>query len=329
MQFVWATLGVLILLFVTIDIIWTTLWVDGGAGPLTNLTTSLIWKSLKKVDDKGKVLKLSGPTILIATLLIWVGLAWLGWFMLLLFIENPLINTIDGRSLTRLDLFYFTGTILFTFGNGDYAPSPGIMQILTTLLSGYGMVILSLGISYVLNVMDGVVGKRTLARDISSIGRSAEEFLTTVYNGSEFYDISSYLDSISSNLNHTANQQQAYPLLSYYHGNDPNKSVAYLLPVLADSLFVVKYGLKGDPKIDDPFIQKTLLAVEHYVESAPSDFLSQEGELTPSLPDYKILDSHHFPLLPKKEFTENFSKLNSIRSDLYAVKNENFPESEE
>ncbi|MDO5457971.1 MAG: ion channel [Atopococcus tabaci] len=329
MQFLWAVLGVLLLLFVTLDIIWTTLWVDGGAGPLTNFVTSLIWKSLKKIGPTGKMLEQSGPVILIMTLLTWVTAAWLGWFLLLLFIEDPLINTIDSRPLNRLDLFYFTGTILFTFGNGDYAPSPGIMQILADLLAGYGMIILSLGISYILNVMEGVVGKRTLARDISSIGRTTEEFLTTMYDGSESYDFSSYLNSISSDINHTAIKQQAYPLLNYYHGGNADKSVAYMLPVLADSLFVLKYGLKDGHKIDDPFIKKTMTAIEDYLESMPSDFLNQEDEITPGFPDYECLDRHRLPLLSKKQFIENFRKLKSIRHDLYTVKYESFPQSDE
>lgn len=329
MQIVWAVLGVLLLLFVTIDIIWTTLWVDGGAGPLTNFVTSLIWKSLKKVGSTGRILEQSGPLILIMTLITWVTLAWMGWFMLFLFIEDPLINTIDGRPLTFLDLFYFTGTILFTFGNGDYAPSPGSMQVLADLLAGYGMIILSLGISYILNVIDGVVEKRTLARDISSIGKTTEEFLTTFYDGHKFYDISSYLNSISSELNNTAIKQQAYPLLNYYHTDKPAKSVAYVLPVLADSLFVLKNGLKDREKIDDPFIKKSLAAIDHYLESIPADFTSKKDDLTPELPDYDLLYSCHLPLLPRNEFTENFKELENTRKDLYSARRESFPKKAE
>lgn len=325
MQFIWAVLGVLLLLFVTIDIIWTTLWVDGGAGPLTNFMTSLLWKGLKKVGPKDKVLEQAGPVILVVILMTWVLLAWLGWFLILLFIDDPLINTIDSRSLNRLDLFYFAGTIIFTFGNGDYAPSPGVMQILTTLMSGYGMIILSLGISYILSVMEGVVHKRRLAKDISSIGSSTEEFLATIYDGSEFYDVSSTLDSLSSDLNQTAIQQQAYPLLSYYHSGDTARSLSYVLPVLADSLFVVKYGLRDRSGIDEPIIKKTLAAIDHYLTSNPSDFLSREGDISPELPDYDFLEKRNFPLLPRKEFTEKLNKLDSLRKDLYAGRYESFP----
>lgn len=329
MQIVWAVLGVLLLLFVTLDIIWTTLWVDGGAGPLTNFVTSVIWKGMKKAGSTGRMMKQSGPLILIMTLTTWVLLAWLGWFMLLLFIENPLVNTIDGRSLTFLDLFYFTGTILFTFGNGDYAPSPGVMQILSVLLAGYGMIILSLSISYVLNVIDGVVRKRGLARDISSIGKTTEEFLTTFYDGYEFYDFSSYLNSISSELNSTASQQQAYPLLNYYHRDQPAKSVAWVLPVLADSLFVMKYGLQEEEKVDDPFIKKSLTSIDHYLESLPDNFISQKDEETPELPDYEALLRCQLPLLPQHEFRENFRKVESTRKDLYSARHESFPEKAE
>ncbi len=40
--------GVVLLLVAVVDILWTTLWVEGRAGPLTSCLMSSTWKILKK-----------------------------------------------------------------------------------------------------------------------------------------------------------------------------------------------------------------------------------------------------------------------------------------
>ena len=47
MSYLYYTLGLGLTLFTIIDLIWTTLWVDGGAGPLSDRLTAFTWKSFK------------------------------------------------------------------------------------------------------------------------------------------------------------------------------------------------------------------------------------------------------------------------------------------
>jgi len=45
MQIVLALLGAALVLLVAVDTWWTTLWVDGSAGPLTGRLTTLAWRA--------------------------------------------------------------------------------------------------------------------------------------------------------------------------------------------------------------------------------------------------------------------------------------------
>lgn len=43
MNLVYLTVGILLVAGVIVDILWTTTWVEGGAGPLTARLMELIW----------------------------------------------------------------------------------------------------------------------------------------------------------------------------------------------------------------------------------------------------------------------------------------------
>ncbi|MDZ7836113.1 MAG: hypothetical protein U5K84_13075 [Alkalibacterium sp.] len=51
-----------------IDLVWTTLWVDGGAGPLSRRVARYTWKGIEGLTRKNNnVLTLVGPVILVVT----------------------------------------------------------------------------------------------------------------------------------------------------------------------------------------------------------------------------------------------------------------------
>lgn len=64
MSFIYYVLGICLTLFIIVDLVWTTLWVDGGAGPLSDRLTSVTWRAIKKVNNKF-LFNISGPLILI------------------------------------------------------------------------------------------------------------------------------------------------------------------------------------------------------------------------------------------------------------------------
>lgn len=318
-------IGIFLFLFTTLDVLWTTLWVDGGAGPLTDRLTTFIWETMKKVDHKGRVLQISGPVILVSILAVWVLLTWVACFLVLLLFEEPLINTIGNRTLNNLDLFYFTGYTLFTFGNGEFAPSPGIVQILASTISAYGMVVLSLGISYVIGVIDGVVQKRAIASNVSAIGQTSEEFLTTSFDGEKFYDIYSSINEFASDLGTLTVRQKAYPLLNYFHTSNSSQALSYVLPILADSLWVMKFGLQKEAGVNQPYVKKSLAAIENYVTSLTILIHDAEDDVDPpSLPDYQMLADAKMPLIDKSDYEKHFQEVSENRTFLYRIKKENF-----
>src|SRR5690625_7816036 len=70
MAYVYYTLGLGLTLFIIVDLIWTTLWLGGGAGPLSDRLTTLTWKVIKRIDNE-YLSNLTGPLILSLRILSW------------------------------------------------------------------------------------------------------------------------------------------------------------------------------------------------------------------------------------------------------------------
>lgn len=67
MDQLYLAIGISIVVLTLIDFIWTTLWVDGGAGPLTNKLTSAYRTLHKQVSrNNSKFLSLAEPIILVS-----------------------------------------------------------------------------------------------------------------------------------------------------------------------------------------------------------------------------------------------------------------------
>lgn len=118
--------GIIIVVSTIVDILWTTLWVDRGAGPITNALSNIIWSLFSKVKKVNKnSLKLSGPVILAATLFEWVVLLWAGWAIVFYshLTTESILNTVNKAPVVWQNYIYYSGYTLFTLGSGDYAPA--------------------------------------------------------------------------------------------------------------------------------------------------------------------------------------------------------------
>ena len=94
-------LGALLIVFTAVDLVWTTLWVDGSGGPLSSRLTTGLWRGLRKVGGRhSRALSLAGPLMLVASLVTWVLLLWAGWTFLFAGDADSLIDTRDQEPVT-------------------------------------------------------------------------------------------------------------------------------------------------------------------------------------------------------------------------------------
>ncbi len=320
MSYVFYILGIAITLYTLLDIIWTTLWVDGGAGWLTDRITTGIWRGLLKADSTF-LKNISGPLILTVILFTWFFLLWLGATVFFAGDLSAIVNSSSNESISWYQLPYYSGFVVFTLGIGDFTPQTTLFQIATALFSGIGMLMLTFGASYILSIVSAVVEKRTFARNITGIGENSEEFLTTVWNGEDFHQLDDMLADINSQITQYTQQIQAFPLLQYYHSEDIEKTSTVAMAVVYEAALVLRYGIKEEGLVNTTLVQATIKSIHNFIDTSIEGYgnLFEDFEETPPKPNLRNLSHTSMPLISEKEYLNNIERYEDKRNQLLRI----------
>ncbi|WP_080146012.1 ion channel [Marinilactibacillus piezotolerans] len=322
-------IGFVIIIFTIVDLIWTTLWVDGGAGPLSKGLANTIWKFFNKLGQKNpEYFDFIGPVTLTMTLISWSVLIWLGFAIFFSGDPTSITNTSSPDSPIRwYEQLYYTGFTLFTLGVGDYSPKAGFWQIVTTLNSAIGILFLTLCASYIISVIDSVVQKRSLATSISSLGKNCVEIVENTWNGRDFHNIDLVLVDVSAKISALTQQHHAYPLLHFYHSRKADESASVAIATLEDTLIILLYGLKEENLANDLLIKSTKSSIGTYMDTLTEAFVNPADEVPP-IPEFSISDKEEMPLVLDHELEIIFQEHSDRRRKLLGavqIDHQNWP----
>lgn len=308
--------GFMLVLLATIDLIWTTLWVDGGAGPLSKRLARGIWRLMKKISGGNKhIFSAVGPLILILTIASWAILMWIG--LTLFFAGDPqsIVQTTFEGPITWYERFYFTGFTLFTLGVGDYSPKPGFWQIVTAFNSGMGILLLTLGASYVISVVGAVVEKRDFARTVTGLGLHSTEIVKLAWNDKDLYQLDLILMNVSSKITKLCQQHQAYPLLHFYHSKNEEESSAVAVAILDETLSIIEWGVTDKKVYNAVLIQEARASIDSFLGTLASAFI-EEADTNPKKPILNELIALGMPTVSQASFEESLKEAASRRRKL-------------
>ncbi|AQL41315.1 hypothetical protein BV210_00665 [Halorientalis sp. IM1011] len=311
--------GVFILTGVVVDLLWTTLWVEGGAGPLTALLMATTWRLVRQFEgDNSRVHSLAGPIILTLSLATWIVLLWGGWVFVFSSGESSIIDTLHRGPLTWPDLIYFSGYTIFTLGNGDFVPRGGVWQILTGVATASGMLFVTLSVTYVLNVLSAVTQKRSFASGVSGLGASGTEILLTSWTGDEFEGLELPLHTYTTQLNTLTSNHKAYPILHYFHSDHPGQSPVVSVSILDETLSLLQFGLSERSHPSDTILRNARSSVENYLETLQSEFV-EPADRSPPPPDLDTLRATGVPVVSDDAFSESLDELAQRRRTLLGL----------
>ncbi len=309
-------LGSLLLISAFIDILWTTLWANAGAGPLSTRLISGAWHGLRMLGDRqSRLLNLAGPIILTLTLTMWVALIWGGWTFVFAGGENALADTRDVGPISWAERTYFVAYSMFTMGNGDFTPTDGIWQIATSLTTASGMLFVSLGISYVISVLGAVVEKRSFASTVTGIETQSEAFVRDGWNGEDFNELDLPLDTLASDLGRLAKQHKAYPILHYYHSDEADDAAARAVAIFDDALTTLRFGVPETHRPNTPLLNTARSSAQDYLQTLNSIGI-QPAEDTPPPPELDRLREADVPTVSEEEFARALDDLSERRRKL-------------
>ncbi len=315
----YLTLGITLLTGGVVDLLWTTLWVEGGAGPLTSRLMARTWQTLRRIGgEHPRVLSLSGPLILVGGLTLWITLLWVGWTLIFASAESALIDTRGAGPISWIERFYFSGYTIFTLGNGDFAPRDGVWQIATVLATANGMLFVTLSVTYVLSVLDAVTQKRSFASNVSGLGTQSETVVRTSWNGEEFRGLDLPLNTFTSQLNTLTANHKAYPILHYFFSGQRKQAPTLSITILDEALTLLRFGVPEHHRLSEAILKNSRSSVENYLETLNEAFITPAAR-TPPAPDLASLREADIPTVTDDEFARSLDRLDDRRRRLLGL----------
>lgn len=268
----WDVLGLAIVAFTVVDEVRTTLAVAGGPGPLTRLITRAVWRLARRPDvaNAAPVRAVGGPGVIVVGLTLgsWFTLLWLGWALVFLGDERAVVGSSTGATASLWERFYFAGYSVTTLGNGEFQPTGAGSQLATVAAALSGMLLITLGVSYLTSVISAVVDKRSFAAQVTGFGDTAADMAAGLATPGSMVPAVTTLSSLSSALSTVAQQHRAHPLLHAYRPRAAELGTAPAVAVLLDTTLLLSAAADPAERLPAGLRRSVVSAVQQYAGHA-------------------------------------------------------------
>src|SRR3954465_15742500 len=237
-------LGAGLMLLFLADIFLTVLYARAGTGLLAPHWNRAIWAAVRGVAGllgrrrRGVVLSFGGPLIVVALIGFWALGLTIGAALIIRPELGTAIRPSSGDTPTDfVTAMLVAGNSLSIVGGGDYSPHTAGTRILYLLNSLVGASVLSLVLSYLVQVYSGLRERNALALSIHLMTGGtgdAAEMLARLGPDGDFSDATSELGNLVRPLTATKEAHHFYPLLFYFRFREPMYSVSRLSFILLD-----------------------------------------------------------------------------------------------
>lgn len=241
----------LILLFLG-DVFMTVLYARAGTGLLAPYWNRAAWALLRATSllfgrRRTAILSLAGPLIVVALIGFWaLGLTVGAGLIIRPELGGAIKPSSESTPTDFVTALLVAGNSLSIVGGGDYAPHTAGTRILFLINSLIGASVLSLVLSYLVQVYSALRERNALALTVhlmtASTGEAAE-MLARLGLGDDGGDATSELSNLARALIATKEAHHFYPLLFYFRFEDPLYSVSRFSFVILDLVTLIETAL--------------------------------------------------------------------------------------
>ena len=243
--------GLIVLIFLA-DVFLTVLYARAGTGLLAPRWNRLVWASLKAVSGlfgrhRAVVLSFGGPLIVILLIAFWaLGLA-VGTALIVQPELGGAIRPSSGETPKDfVTALLVAGNSLSIVGGGDYSPHTPGTRFLYLINSLIGACVLSLVLSYLVQVYSALRERNALALAVDTMTDctgDAARALVRLGSDGKFQGGYSELANLASSLERAKEAHHFYPLLFYFRFPDPRYSISRVCFVFLDLVTLVDTAL--------------------------------------------------------------------------------------
>jgi hypothetical protein len=245
-------IGIMVL-FLT-DIFVTVLYARADAGILAPRVGRIVWRVFRVVGSvlgrPAQVLSFCGPAILVTVIAFWmIGLT-LGAALII----HPELGhgVVSGSGTTGTDFLTAVeagGASLAIVGAGDHSPATGPMQLLYLFDSLVGVSVLSLTLTYLMQVYTALRERNSLAMELHLLSAETDDAAELLVRLAPDGDPSGAIETLTELGGRIAAAKEAhhiYPVLSWFRFPEPHYAVSRIALLGLDTFALVRTAL--DPQ---------------------------------------------------------------------------------
>ncbi|HEX2047626.1 MAG TPA: hypothetical protein VHF27_07675 [Acidimicrobiales bacterium] len=299
-------LGVLVLTVTGIDVLWTVLAAGSGAGPLTGRLSALAWRvalvfGRRPSGPRHALLAVSGIAIVVSMLLSWSGVTFGAWWLVASASDGAVRVAESGAPADLLERAWFVGYNLFTLGSTTYTAGDGLWQLLPVVTGASGLVLLTLGISYLVPVASAVAERRQLAQYVVSLGSTPSLLLTRTWSGKGFDALAQHLTALTPMVHLAGERHLTYPALAYFHSGREQASSSISVVVLDEAVTLLRCGVAPEARPDPAVLDPIRSAIDMFLEIVGGAFVAHETDPLPA-PGLQVLREAGIPTVDDGDF---------------------------
>jgi hypothetical protein len=244
--------GAALMLLFLADIFLTVLYARAGTGLLAPYWNRAIWSALRSVAGplgkrRGTVLSFAAPLIIVSLILFWALGLTIGAALIIRPELGSAIRPSSGDTPTDfVTALLVAGNSLSIVGSGSYSPHTTGTRILFLANSIIGGSVLSLVLSYLVQVYSALRERNALALTIDLMTGStgnAAEMLARLMPGGDCSNANSELGNLVRSLAATKEAHHFYPLLFYFRFEEARYGVPRFSFVLLDLVTLIETAL--------------------------------------------------------------------------------------
>ncbi|MBB6219843.1 hypothetical protein GGI64_004372 [Rhizobium leguminosarum] len=234
------------------DIFLTVLYARAGTGLLAPRWNQLVWASVRGVAGlfgrgHSSALSFGGPVIVIMLIAFWALGLTIGAALIIRPELGAAIRPSSGGTPTDfMTALLVAGNSLSIVGGGDYSPHTSTTRILFLANSLIGASVLSLMLSYLVQVYSALRERNALALTVdlmTGCTGDAAQMLARLGPDGDFSNATSELSNLARLLAMTKEAHHFYPLLFYFRFREPFYSVSRFSFILLDLTTLIETTL--------------------------------------------------------------------------------------
>lgn len=279
MEILQIVAGIVVIILTFLDFFHTTLS-GNGFGFISRELNRLLNRLIIQNKDRS-IFRYSGITHLLITAFVWLALLFCGTFLIFTAGEEMVIDGTTFLPATNSERFYYTSYVLSTLGIGNLIPGNETSEILTGILSFSGFILITIGLTYLLSVVQAVLSKKELAFFISTLGNDVEEIYLFFKKDENLDGLLSDANDLRKQILQNASSYLAFPMTNYFLTKNRNSALIVQLAVLSEVLMILRMDWEEE-SLQYAKLCTLINAIEKYLNlglEGPDDALHNQEQL--------------------------------------------------